>query len=408
MPTGIIENISNQDKIIIGNPQITFFNTVFRRHTNFAIECIEQTFTQIPQYGKQTSAIISKNGDLLTNMFLQITLPALSNTPTKYYSYGVGNALIKSIQLKINGIIIDTLYSDWLNIWSELTTPEGHLNGYDEMVFNKSYTEKTSEFICYVPLYFWFNIHNGLALPLIALNYSEVQLIFTFDTLENVSENILLSSMNMNCRLFVDYIILDSEERTLFSQRNNEYLINQVQYNDFLIPAGATYYNAPLNFNLPVKSLYWVHSNGVAINTYGPLDYSNPNGFTLDTFTSAKITMSGSDRICERYASYFNIVQNFQHHTRAPRTDLIHTTYDDSYNILAGRFRNYIYTYSFSFNPELFQPCGNCNFSKLNNVQLQLKYTGANFNYARYLKIYALNNNILKIYNGMAGLAYSN
>ena len=415
MPSGVIDFVAygSLDTHLTSNPQITYFKTVYRRHCNFAVESIEQTFTQVPQFGKKTSLTLSKNGDLVDKMYALVTFPANTNSP--YYIYGLGNALFKKIELSIGGFVMDTHYSDWLNIWSELTTTDGHTVGFDKMVYNYYGQSQSSSFTCYVPFQFWFNRNPGLALPLVALAYQDVQLIFEFETMENLSNGQLTSSGNtLNCRIYADYVFLDTEERRIFGQSMHEYLIDQVQYNEFLVASGSTFYNAKLNFNLPLKELIWVHTPTSATN-YGFFDYSCSGTSKTDmhTFTRGKLVLNGSDRIPERYADYFYLVQNYQRHTRIPRTNIIHTTYNNSLVSQNSNapYRNYIYTYSFALDPENHQPSGNCNFSRVKSSELQLKYdaiTYFTYSYERKLKVFAVNYNILKIGSGMAGLAYSN
>ena len=414
MPSGEIEFVAygSLNIYITGNPQITFFKSVYRRHTNFAIESIEQTFIQIPQFGKKTSITLSKNGDLVHNMYALVTLPILQSP--NFYIYGVGNALFKKIELSIGSFIIDTHYSDWLNIWNELTTDTGKIIGYDRMVYNYYNKPSVSSITCYVPLQFWFNRNPGLALPLVALQFHDITLNFEFETMELLSNNAATSATNLDCRIYANFIYLDIDERRLFSQHSHEYLIEQVQYNEFTISSGISFYNAKLNFKLPIKELIWIHTPSL-ISTYGMYDYScaNPNTLDMHTFTNGKLTMNGSDRFVERNADYFYLLQNYQHHTHVPRTQFIHKTYNDNLTELtSGYYRNYIYTYSFALEPENHQPNGCCNFSRLKNAELQLKYditsSYYSYNYTRVLKVFAVNYNILKVSNGMAGLILSN
>jgi len=67
-----------QDVYLTGNPQITFFKVVYRRHTNFAMEAIQQTFSGTPDFGSTVSCQISRNGDLIHRSYLQVELPALT------------------------------------------------------------------------------------------------------------------------------------------------------------------------------------------------------------------------------------------------------------------------------------------------------------------------------------------
>ena len=262
-----------QDIYLTGNPQITFFKVVYRRHTNFAVESIEQTFNGQADFGKRVTATISRNGDLIQQMYLEVIAPAVTGPADPNWTYGFGNALVKQAEIEIGGQLIDRQYGDWMNIWTELTTPEGKRAGYDNMVGNKALTADnnqggaiSAEFPLrfYVPLQFWFNRNPGLALPLIALQYHEVKLnleLRNLSELVNGTDNVTPSStVGLGCKLYVDYIYLDTDERRRFAQVSHEYLIEQVQFTGAeSIAGGEASKNVTLNFNHPVKELVWAH-----------------------------------------------------------------------------------------------------------------------------------------------------
>ena len=409
-----------QDIYLTGNPQITFFKVVYRRHTNFAVESIEQTFNGTADFGKRVTATISRNGDLIQQMYLEVETPVMDGT-TPTFTYGFGNALIKQAEIEIGGQLIDRQYGNWMNIWTELTTPEGKRAGYDNMVGNKvtggSQTggvSAASKQRFYVPLQFWFNRNPGLALPLIALQYHEVKLNIELRPVSEVincaAENTTTTS-GLGCKLYVDYIYLDTDERRRFAQVSHEYLIEQVQFTGAeSVTVGATK-NVTLNFNHPVKELVWVHTN--TANATANLDTGNrwfnyagctADSDDVDSFTSALLQLNGHDRFSVRYADYFRKVQNYEHHCRVPRVGGDLDTSDNR--------QQYIYTYSFALSPEEHQPSGTCNFSRIDNAVLQLKYDAASTfkaqDQAMNLSVYAVNYNVLRIMSGMGGLAYSN
>jgi hypothetical protein len=119
-----------QDVYLSGNPQITFFKVAYRRHTNFSMESIEQTFNGTADFGRRVTCQISRNGDLIHRMYLQV---ALENASWLKGSYA-GFALIKSVELEIGGQRIDKQYGDWMYIWNELSLPAGKRTGFDAMV----------------------------------------------------------------------------------------------------------------------------------------------------------------------------------------------------------------------------------------------------------------------------------
>ena len=408
-----------QDIYLTGNPQITFFKVVYRRHTNFAVESIEQTFNGQADFGKRVTATISRNGDLIQQMYLELVMPDLGASG-ELWTYGVGNALVKQAEIEIGGQLIDRQYGDWMNIWTELTMPAGKRAGYDNMVGNKlpTGTNQTGSLDAnvvqrlYVPLQFWFNRNPGLALPLIALQYHEVKLNLELrPSSELVNYATTAITSGLSCKLYVDYVYLDTDERRRFAQVSHEYLIEQVQFTGAeSIAAAETTKNITLNFNHPVKELVWVHvptSNATVgyLNGNRWFNYSGTGAATdIDSFTSALLQLNGHDRFSVRYADYFRKVQNYEHHCRVPRVGKDLDT-DDARN-------QYIYTYSFALSPEEHQPSGTCNFSRIDNAVLQLKYgsdTGFSAqSVAMNLNIYAVNYNVLRIMSGMGGLAYSN
>ena len=117
-----------QDVYLTGNPQITFFKVVYRRHTNFALESIQQTFNGSVGYGQRVTATVSRNGDLISRAYLELE----SNDPNLVPYFGL--RVLKEAEVEIGGQRIDKHYSEWMYIWNELTMPEGKKEAYFDMV----------------------------------------------------------------------------------------------------------------------------------------------------------------------------------------------------------------------------------------------------------------------------------
>lgn len=199
MTGGLIQLVACgvEDIFLTKDPQITFFKVVYRRHTNFATEAIPLAFSQPLDFGKKASCIISKQGDLISKMYLVITLPAinlnhnLSNLNNQYTKFAwvrkIGFSIIKKIEIIIGGELIDRQYGDWLNIWNELLGPKN--NGFNKMIGNipelTDFTSQKDEYILYIPLQFWFCRNSGSALPLISLQYSEVKINVELNDVDN-------------------------------------------------------------------------------------------------------------------------------------------------------------------------------------------------------------------------------
>lgn len=191
------------DMFLTSKPEITMFKKVFKRHTNFAIEAIPQYFNTKPDFGSRVTCTIAKNADLISRMYLVVNLPPIGrflNVPGEAgegneniakcaWIKNIGFQLIKLIELEIGGVVVDRQYSDWLYVWSELTTPLGQRRGLDMMVGNlpsiNDFTNGKDSYQLYVPLYFWFCRYPNMALPLVAMENAEVKVNIEFNSLDN-------------------------------------------------------------------------------------------------------------------------------------------------------------------------------------------------------------------------------
>ena len=377
-----------QDVYLTGNPQITFFKVVYRRHTNFSMESIEQTFNGTADFGRRVTCQISRNGDLIHRMYLQVALPAL--TGTKQWCDYVGLALINNVELEIGGQRIDKQYGDWMYIWNELSLPLGKQTGYNTMV-GAALAVDSAATTLYVPLEFWFCRNPGLALPLIALQYHEVKVNLEFRNLADlgtagkVPTGVALGTTS----LWVDYIFLDTDERRRFAQLSHEYLIEQLQFTGEESISGTSS-KLKLNFNHPVKELVWVLQD----DTFGATGCNEWFVYTSDhatgyknLCTAAKLQLNGHDRFAERAGAYFNLVQPYQHHENIPSNPGINV-------------------YSFALKPEEHQPSGTLNMSRIDSAVLNIGHTGLTG--TGKARIYAVNYNVLRVMSGMGGLSFSN
>ena len=188
-----------QDVFLTGTPEITFWKVSYRRHTNFAMESIEQTFSGQADFGRRVTCTISRNGDLAYRTYLQVTLPEINQSMSNYARWldFIGEQLVAQVEVEIGGQRIDRQYGDWMHIWNQLTMSEEQKRGYFKMIGNTTQLTYITdpgfagvsgpcastgsinqvcaprnalpETTLYIPLQFWFNRNPGLALPLIAL-----------------------------------------------------------------------------------------------------------------------------------------------------------------------------------------------------------------------------------------------
>ena len=403
-----------QDVYLTGNPQITFWKVTYRRHTNFAMESIEQTFNGNVGVGNKVTATISRNGDLVHKMYVQmdVTQTFGSDAANALAVSNIGHMLLDNVEIEIGGQKIDKHYNRWLEIWADLTVTSSKRDGYNEMIQNNvpgNVTEEDANSqslnkILYVPLQFWFCRNPGLALPLIALQYHEVKVNIQWANATDIEHAAKPSAFTSNrantvktevsklsASLWVDYIYLDTDERRRFAQVSHEYLIEQLQFTG----AESTKTSAHrLNFNHPVKELVWVNVD----NTTGALANNAWNHFKKTK--DAKLQLNGHDRFALRNGDYFSLVQPYQHHTCVP---MVVTENTDGVTSVANA---HVHVYSFALKPEDHQPSGTCNFSRIDNATLNVNVDSAGDHDELY--IFAVNYNVLRIMAGMGGLAYSN
>jgi len=300
MGGGLLQLVSYgaQDIYISGNPQITFWKVLYKRHTNFAMESIEVTFNGQADFNKRVTAVINRNADLMYRTYVQVVLPAVDLIGTvsqlnrfRWLSY-IGHRLIKTVELEIGGQRIDRQYGDWMQIWTQLSQDIGTVEALNDMLGHthdlvlmkdrKGYqldascagSELTNTCApragtpartLYIPLQFWFCRNPGLAIPLIALQYHEVRINIEFEQWINctyyevTSGNTPPTSIQSltAASLYIDYIYLDTEERRRFAQQTHEYLIEQLQFTGAESITSSSN-KIQLNFNHPVKELVWV------------------------------------------------------------------------------------------------------------------------------------------------------
>ena len=297
-----------QDVFLTGTPEITFWKVSYRRHTNFAMESIEQTFSGQADFGRRVTCTISRNGDLAYRTYLQVTLPEFNQTMknatgaqgvyARWMDF-IGEQLVAQVEVEIGGQRIDRQYGDWMHIWNQVTLTSEQQRGYFKMIGNTTQLTYITdpafagvsgpcaasgaptqvcaprnalpETTLYVPLQFWFCRNPGLALPLIALQYHEVKInldlrpigecLWAVNSIGASSGTVTVTTAYQQslvaASLYVDYIFLDTDERRKMAQNPHEYLFEQLQFTGDE-SVGSSSNKIKLNFNHPCKELVWV------------------------------------------------------------------------------------------------------------------------------------------------------
>lgn len=466
MGAGIMQLLffGQQDIYLKSNPSITYFKKVFKTHTNFAMESIKVEFNRSDAniYEKTIlKAKIPRHADLVCQMYLVFDLPEIISDSIMRFRWidNIGEAFIDNYYISVGGSIIDKQYGEYMHILNNLSLTADKRDSFDRMSGNvvkntnpelyalqvtnvsnpplryrigssypnyvpydphnpNAYRPSIPSRRVYVPLTFWFNREFGSALPLVSLQYSEVELTIELrpwaqlyklfymkngtqdfyapnsyiqahqmkNYVSNVKRRFLVSDTILDCRcsLECNYVYLDEMERQYFAYKPLEYLIEQVtQIQRYNLQENNV---IDLILQNPVKEIYWALKRNDLANWNKWFDFHDQSDKILNT---AKIMFNGVDRIDEKEAEYFNYLQPYQHHTGNPKDGL--------------------YVYSFSIEPEnLIQPSGSVNMSRINNIQFYMSVAKPkNATYAFDVTFYVVNYNFLRIASGLAGVVYN-
>ena len=474
------------DGVLTAKPVITFWRHVIKRYTNFALEAHDLDFNQgQAQFGTTPSCNLDRIGDLVYWMYVRIDLPGIGlpnaagdailapgdvdaegKSIEPYWTHAIGQAMVERASFFIGGQCIDEITSEMSYIWEELSGAPGkrlqEMTGKYESLVSMQILSRQPR-ILYVPLYFWFTLNSGLALPLVSLQFHSAKVQIRFRkhldllkltcsaqsdvlpgngytlsqiqerplfnpgnynpaTLQPVSDLTNLTSSSMAAQILVTYVYLDQNERAKFAEGAFESVIPQHQ--SFVQTADqnvTTVYGTgsnkivrnDLTFNHTVMELFWVirmHVNEDYRETtpctslYNNwFDFGGPADIVttlpIDPVRSARLLLNNANRWEQREGRYFRLVEPFQHHTNIPQ--------------------KFIYSYSFALQPQDIQPSGTCNFSRIDSTVLELELDGRCFygpstqggndgNSSASILVFARNWNVLRFKFGLGGLRFAN
>jgi hypothetical protein len=459
-----------QDVYLTGDPKVTFFQTAYKRHTNFAMETVQQTVAGNVGPGGLASVTLARSGDLVGDMFvvLQPTPTSASNLTSNNNVADmawVAERAFASIELFIGGQSIDKHYQLWFRLYAEVFLNDTKKQNYGKLCSCPSPTNSiTSPSYVYLPLMFWFNRNPGLFLPLVALQYHEVRIDFT------ITPQYATYFGGNPFAVWANYVYLDTEERDKVAKKPAEYLIEQVQHIN-ADPVGSTNENTPsvirMQYNHPVKELIWCYQNP-AFSTNPNSMWNFSSGVSNVNVTVDPSKLAGSQApfspahvgapalyVPAPFASNLYVNQTF--------TGTAGTTMNVQSNVLTGNvfwvesgipiassntvygqevgpmhqakiilngtdrfvpqygkyFNQYqpyqyhsgvpypgIYVYSFALKPEELQPSGTCNFSRIDMAQIAVNLKTGMP--ALNQQMFAVNYNILRVQSGLGGLAFAN
>ena len=344
MSPGIVQLIAAgaQDEYIVGDPQVSFFTSTFKRHANFSQSIEKQTIYGAVKNNSMSSVQFERSGDLLSYVYFTI-----DNNSTALDSQRWDN-IIDKVELLIGGSVIDTqdsVFTENIAIDTFATNVSKSAQGTHPGVSSRSY---------FYPLRFFFCEGPQCAIPLVALNYHNVEIRIHWAS----------TATDYNVECFANYYYLDNEERGNISARKHDLLITQVQKN---IASGTNLLE--LTFNHPVK--YLASSN------------TSTTSALMSPANKVKLNINGTDLANYRWSKPHYIDVMYYYHTGF---------------VASPDF----FLYPFCLSTSSLQPTGTLNFSRLSTVKLMSETMNI------IDPIYAVNYNILRIENGMAGLLYAN
>ena len=348
---------------ITGEPQVSFFRQNYKRHTNFSMKPERMDYIGTFAANNEITVPIRSKGDLLSYIWIEDTL--ISNVATNtdgLFSADASNPT--TFQLWIGGQKVSELDSLFIQGAYNPLLRDNSAKASCTVTTNVA-KENHGQNHFMIP--FFFGEDWTKALPLVALQYHEVEL-------------------RIKCRdgytpqgtpkIYGNYIYVDTDERKYFTETEHEILFTQTQYQ----PATSTDTEMDLSyFNHPVKSIHLVSGAAAGQKWYD--EY---------TFGTSSLYINGT--------ALFENSSNVYHHNIVPQmhcTDLPDDVLDDLPT----------YSWPFCLSMSKAQPSGTLNFSRIDNAKLLLNNVSGGNNLHR---VYAVNFNILRIKNGMAGVAFGN
>lgn len=388
-----------QDAFLTGSPDITYFQQVYKKHTKFALETLDNVFYGTPTFGGKVRGTVERRGDLIRNIFLRIELSDItSSDPDVGYTDSIGHALIDYADLIIGGQTIQRINGEYMEIYTEMFVADSQQRGVTILVgdtgtrtgLGPATTSRT--FFVLIPFYFVRS--DPLSIPLSALTRQEVEVELKFKPLDQLvvspsgTPPADTTASIIKATLPVEYVFLNDDEISYLQNSRLDYVITQLQMDEESVPANTTEHNMRLNFINPVKEMYIVIQNAsnVLPSENDWFNYTNPQSTDNQQIASLKLDFNNETFIDDEVADaiFLYAIQPMNRHTRVPT--------------------RLFYTYSFALDPENYLPTGQVNMSRIQNKLLTLNLTSSTE--ARNIRVYAKSYNILRVQEGLAGVLF--
>jgi hypothetical protein len=385
-------SIGPQDRFLSLNPQMSFFRTAYKRHTNFAVETFDETFGG-PQltFGTTNVATLGKHGDLFGNMTLRVVLPNIGVSGGTWVDT-IGYVLLSRIRLRIGDVVIQTHERLWYDIEDKLFATEGKVDGLNQMIGRNASLATDEEHEILVPLKFMCcSTFSGRQqfLPVVCLDTNvDVSVEIDVESLDKcvvlpAGSSISPSITGAECSLLVDNVYLDTIERARVASVDATYLIDAIQDVDqvsYLTTAEGIVPITNVSINLRELNMPVKYFAGVAY------EESYTDYFTyLDVITSATMLVNSEQQFEPRNFTYFSLQQPYDRFVRSEQ--------------------NNVFGFSFALHAESWQPNGALNFAPLQNTTFRFTLNGAQSTPLK-VKLFASCINWITFKNGRCAFAF--
>lgn len=381
-------------------PNITFWKSTYKKHTNFAMEPKRADFQGSTGYDRRNTNKLPRQGDLIAKCYWYLKVaPVAAGAGTARLVEDFGRAVIDEASIEIGSVVYDKLYPEALHVWEELTCDKerqlGKLTGKTSSTAQLVDWAKFNQHF-YIPLPFWFHNEYGAALPTIATHLTDIQInIKTKPKSQLIVGNPPPYAIQaadaewLETYLMLETVYLDDAEREYLSKAELKYVITQTQYLGLhTVAAGARETKLDVRFNQPCKMLLWCgrsDTNSTALNWF---NFAGPEvgEFNGELFKQATLKLNNNNRFDPQLCYYLRVLQAYQHNTRIPD--------------------KHIYAYNFSLYPEDPNPSGTINFSRIDNCKLQLEWSNA-LPEGYSIFVYTKSINVMQVSSGVALLRFA-
>ena len=343
MASGRVELASTgiQDSFITDNPQITFFQKQFKKHTQFALDTIDNGVDGTPAFGNRVTCTIPRKGDLIKTVYLKVRLSSLyevseeqvdhcgctvgvgeTEDPQFGYTDSIGHAMVEYADIRIGGQLVERITGEYMEIYSELFVSDAHQESLKYTIGKTgtklglgpanntygAYGAFPREFIVSLP--FFFHNRPSLAIPLCAIDKQEVEIQIKFRKLDELYVSPLqnpsstASGQIESVSVAVEYAYITPDEINYIKSRPTDYVISQVQLARTSIDANLTQSQFRLNFTNPVKEMFFIVQTSDTTRIENNLfDYSNADDPMGEHIESVELSFNGEVRLSNTIAT---------------------------------------------------------------------------------------------------------